>query len=153
MIKKIKKMILKNYHFRDITSLGSFSITSLILLLVLILREYTLFYKLLFGLIFTLGSVVAIRTFYFKNRPRKENYTNFIGKLEASSFPSLHTARIVFLALILSFHLNQIYTTIFFIFVALITMYSRVHLKKHDWADLTGGIILGIVTFYLTTIF
>ena len=150
MLKKIK---IKKYHFRDITSLGSFSITSLILLLVLILEKYVLFYKLLFGSIFTLGSVVAIRTFYFKNRPRKENHTNFIEKLEASSFPSLHTARIVFLALILSFHLNKIYATIFFIFVALITMYSRVYLKKHDWVDLTGGIILGAITFYLTTIF
>jgi membrane-associated phospholipid phosphatase len=149
----LKKINIKEYHFRDITSLGSFFITSLILLLVLVLQEYNLFYRLLFGLIFTLVGVVAIRTFYFKNRPKKENYKNYIGKLEASSFPSLHTARMIFLALIFSFHFKQIQMTLFFIFIALITMYSRIHLKKHDWVDLTGGVVLGIITFYLTTIF
>ena len=146
-----------NDTFRDLTTLGGFTFYCLILLDALIFQELTLLFHLLFGLIFTFIVIVIIRTFYFKSRPNKENYHNFIGRIDASSFPSWHAARIVFLAFIFSyfFKSNAIdnfnnYLTLLFIIIALLVSYSRVYLKKHDWWDIIGGVILGIITFWLS---
>ena len=148
--------------FRDITTFGGFVFYCLIMLLALIFQEFTLFFKLLFGIIFTTIVIVLIRTFYFKNRPNKQEYGNFIDKIDASSFPSWHTAKIVFLALIFNYffsHNNifnnndtQNYLTLLFFITALLVAYSRIYLKKHDWKDVVGGIVLGMLTFLLSNL-
>ncbi len=102
---------------------------------------------------FTLGVTVGIRLLYFKNRPAVQEYHNWIEKLDASSFPSLHTARIIFLAMTLSFFFEQEVVSIFLILLALSVAYSRVYLQKHDWMDLLGGLFLGIITYGLTSFF
>src|SRR3989344_6019215 len=145
--------------FRDITTFGGFVFYCLFMLLTLMFQEFTLFFKLLFGIIFTTIIIVLIRTFYFKNRPNKQEYDNFIDKIDASSFPSWHTAKIVFLALIFNYFFdhNNIfnnntknYLTLLFFITTLLVAYSRIYLKKHDWKDVVGGIILGMITFLLS---
>lgn len=140
--------------FRDITTFGGFAFYCLIMLLTLIFQEFTLLFKLLFGIIFTTLVIVLIRTFYFKNRPNQQEYDNFIDKIDASSFPSWHTAKIVFLVLVFSnfFQNNYPYFTLFLFLAALLVAYSRIYLKKHDWKDVLGGIILGMLTFLLSNL-
>jgi undecaprenyl-diphosphatase len=155
-INLLKMKIYQKYlhqFFRDITSLGSFIFYCLLLLLVLAFQEFNLFFKLLFGLIFIMVISVLIRMIYFKHRPKKQDHSNFIEKIDASSFPSIHTARIVFLSLIFIFFFRNNFVTAFFVVLALIVAYSRVYLKKHDWFDLLGGIILALVTYWLTSFF
>lgn len=151
----MKRFIKKYQHqfFKDITALGSFAFFGIVLLLILTLQEISLFFKLLFGLVFTLAAVVLIRIFYFKNRPRKEEHNNFVEKIDASSFPSLHTARAFFLAPTFIYLLRNNYATALLIALALLVSYSRVHLKKHDWWDLLGGTVLGLITFWLSKFF
>jgi len=154
-MKKIdfKKIKIDIRPWQELTMLGGFIFYFLLLIFMLALQQLTLFYRLIFGFLFTFLIVLGIRSFYFKSRPNQQIYRNFIEKLDASSFPSLHTARVTFLALLFSFHLQQIYTTIFFSIIALLIIYSRVHLKKHDWKDLLGGIILGLITFWLSSFY
>ena len=148
--------------FRDITTFGGFVFYCITMLLALIFQEFTLLFQLLFGLFFTFIVIVLIRTFYFKNRPNKQEYDNFIDKIDASSFPSWHASRIVFLALIFNYFFNhntifnnndtKNYLTLLFFITALLVAYSRIYLKKHDWKDILGGIVLGMVTFLLSNL-
>jgi undecaprenyl-diphosphatase len=151
MINKFQKFIPQ--LFRDLTSLGSLVFFAWILLFVLAMKEFSLFLQLVFGTVFTLIMVVFIRMVYFKNRPNKQNHSNFIERMDASSFPSLHSARIVFLAITLASFFKTEYVTIFFTIFAVLVMYSRYYLRKHDLWDILGGILLGLLTFWLTTFF
>jgi len=149
--KKIQK-----FHFqlfRDLTSLGSLVFFALVGLFALAFQEQLLFWKMVFGGVFSLGITVLIRTFYFKNRPNQQNHTNFIERIDASSFPSLHTGRTIFLALLFINFFKDNYVTIFLIIFAILVAYSRIYLKKHDWYDLMGGLVLGVVTYLLSSLF
>ncbi len=138
--------------FKDITAFGSMGAYGLILLFVLALQEYWLFLKLLLGFFITLIAVIIIRMLYFKQRPKKQEYQNIIEKLDASSFPSLHTARMFFFLPLFSYYFSNLHMTLFFIIFAVLVSYSRMYLKKHDWLDIIGGIGLGLVTFLLVNL-
>ena len=135
--------------FRDVTSLGGLSFFIFISVLVLALHKLDLLKELLLGFVITLAVVVMVRTFYFKDRPKKRNYSNYFERIEASSFPSLHSARVVFTIAVFVKYFNQIYATYFLIFMAALVCYSRIYLKKHDWVDITFGAILGYLTFFI----
>lgn len=135
--------------FKELTSLGGSVFYGLILLLTLLVGEIDLFIKLLIGYFFSLLIVILIRTFYFKNRPNKQKHQNYLEKIDASSFPSWHATRAIFLALLFSYFFVNRYVTTSLIIMALFVSYSRIKLKKHDWVDVLGGLILGIVTFLL----
>ena len=144
---KFKKYL--DVFFRDITSLGSFAFHLSLLLFITALGEFALFGQLLFSLVFTLLVTVIIRIFYFKDRPKKQEFENFIEQIDAASFPSLHTARTVALVLIVLNSLQNNAVTVFLVGFSILVIYSRVYLQKHDWEDVAGGIILGVVTFFL----
>ena len=149
--------MLKKYNvdiapIRDITALGSITLYGLFLLLFLSVQEYKLVLLLIFGLAISYIISISIRLIYFKNRPNKQKHNNWIERLDASSFPSIHASRIVFVAMVFIFKFNSVYTTLFWILVSLLVMYSRYHLKKHDWIDLSAGALLGILTYWLSTL-
>ena len=145
----ISKKIL-DLIFRESTVFGGSVFYGLVLLVTLVLQEHLLFLKLLFGLIFTFLITILIRVFYFKNRPEKQKYGNFVERIQASSFPSWHTARIVYLAIIISYLFSNNYLTILLIIIAGLVAYSRIYLKRHDYWDVLGGIVLGIIAFWLS---
>ncbi|MBT3814887.1 phosphatase PAP2 family protein [Candidatus Woesearchaeota archaeon] len=147
MLKTIKKIT--EQAFKELTTLGGSIFYAFILLLVLLLGELELFIHLLIGLFFSLLIVVLIRTFYFKNRPKKQRYNNYLERIDASSFPSWHAARAIFLASMFSYFFINKYMTGALILTALAVSYSRIYLKKHDWVDILGGLVLGMVTFLL----
>ena len=144
----MRKTILKQLHefFRDVTAIGGFAAS---LLLTLLFISSPLLMPLIAGSIFTAGMIVLIRIFYFKNRPKKEAYNNFIERIDASSFPSLHTARIVFLALLFSVYFANQYLTILCNVTAGLVSYSRIYLQKHDWIDVAAGVVVGVATYFL----
>jgi undecaprenyl-diphosphatase len=144
MLNKVSEMI-----FKDLSTLGGSIFYAIVLLLVLVLGELELFVNLLIGFFFSLLVVVLIRTFYFKNRPKKQRYKNYLERIDASSFPSWHAARAIFLASMFSYFFINKYATGALILTALAVSYSRIYLKKHDWIDILGGLVLGMVTFLL----
>ena len=144
MQKTIQKQI--GVFFRDVTAMGGLAAS---ILLILLFISSPLLIPLIAGSILTAGIIVVIRIFYFKNRPEKETYNNFIERIDASSFPSLHSARIVFLAILFSVHFANQYLAILCTVVAALVSYSRIYLKKHDWIDVAGGVVVGIATYFI----
>ena len=141
----------KNDFFRDITSLGSIWFYLIFMAFFLILRDYSSFKILLSGFILMYFAVIIIRSIYFKNRPVKYNYNNTIEKMDASSFPSLHATRTAFLTGFFIRYLNNLWASALVVVLAFIVLYSRIYLKKHDWKDVLGGIVLGVLAYFFTT--
>ena len=140
--------------FRDITTFGGEIFYMLILICTIALSEYSLFWILLWGNVISIIVVILTRTLYFKPRPNKQTYSNWLEKMDASSFPSLHTARIWFLSLMfVQFFEYAISITTVLILLATTTSYSRIYLKKHDLFDVLAGLILAIVLFYAAITF
>lgn len=135
--------------FRDITTFGGAPFYFLITALFYLFNQTTVAIDLLIGFFFSLLVVIIIRTFYFKDRPQKHEHVTYIQKLDASSFPSWHTTRIVFMAILFIQFFNNTLLTVLFTITALVTTYSRIYLKKHDWTDLLGGIALAFLTYWI----
>ncbi len=135
----------KNDFFRDITSFGGGYVEIVFMILFLLLNQIRVFKILLSGFILSYLISVIIRLIYYKDRPNKENHSNILERIDASSFPSVHSMRSVFIAITLSNLFNNYYVSVFLMLVALIVCYSRIYIKKHYWTDVIVGLILGII--------
>ena len=134
---------------RDITTLGGTPLYFGLIVLLLLLGYLENFLLLLIGYVLTLGINVLIRVFYFKDRPKKISYSTFIGKMDASSFPSVHTSRAFFLAPLFAIMFGFVSTWILMYALAVLVAWSRIRLKKHDIWDVLAGIVVGTVSFVL----
>ncbi|MBI2542134.1 phosphatase PAP2 family protein [Candidatus Woesearchaeota archaeon] len=138
----------KNDFFRDMTSFASLWWYLIITFVLLITKSYDTFARLLIGLLLMYLIVVPIRTFHFKHRPKRYSYNSYIEKLDASSFPSLHSSRAVFMSLVLmKFFNNHNISALLAAFVVVVA-YSRIHLKKHDLSDVLAGAVVGIAAYF-----
>ena len=133
---------------RDFTSLAN----PVILLFVpfVVIGPQTFFYKLLIALAVNeaIGSIIKI--VFPKKRPNGQTYTNLIEKIDAGSFPSLHSSRITLVYLSLFSFASLTLMKIVFISVIPLVMLSRVQLKKHFWSDIIGGFVIGAAIWYLS---
>ena len=134
--------------FRDITTFGGAIFYILLVFSLFLLNQKEIVYILSGGFMITLIITIIIRLLYFRPRPKKQGYHNIVERIDASSFPSLHTARMVFLAGVGIQSFRNTITTISLIVFALSVLYSRIHLKKHDWIDVLGGIVVGVGTYF-----
>lgn len=132
---------------RDITSLAN----PLVLLFVafIFLGNSSNFYTLLLALLVNevIGSIIKI--IYPKKRPNKQTYNTLLEKIDAGSFPSLHTSRITLTYLSLFSNTTQLEIKIVLILAISLVILSRIVLKKHFWTDVLGGFILGVAIWYL----
>jgi len=129
----------------DASAFGSLAFFLFLIFLFLILGQIKLAIWLAVGLILSFIIVMGIRLFYFKERPNKKDYNNFLEKLEASSFPSLHAFRIVLILILISYYYKSIYFVILLGIMTIIVFYSRKFLKKHYWTDIIFGAIFGLI--------
>jgi len=134
--------------FRDVTTFGGALFYVLLVIAAGLFRADALFWRLVWGFLITMVVVVGIRMVYFKDRPAKQKYHNFLERLDASSFPSWHMARAIFLALLFGVEQPWLIQG-FFLLVALGVGYSRIYLRKHDYWDVLAGLILGVVAGWL----
>lgn len=151
-MKHLKQTLKKHLDtlFRDFTFLGGFLFYFLCFLLALTLKQTKLALILFLGFILIFSVSIIIRLFYFVPRPKKELHRNFIERIDASSFPSIHSARIVFLFLIsLNLSVNFL-VKVFFFLITVAVLYSRIYLKKHYFVDVLVGAIIGIITYLLS---
>ena len=147
----IKKMFLQKQFidfWRDITSIGSTTIYATIVIMFLLAGKTQIAVKLTIGYVIIYAVAGTIKIIYFKNRPRKEKYNNLLEKIDASSFPSIHSARAILLAAEISRNTNSA-TTIFLFIIAALICYSRIAIKKHYWIDVVGGVIFGVASFFV----
>lgn len=144
---------LKQLTLHEMTALGGSVFFLASVSSFLIVREYHTALQLLSGFGSTLLITVLIRTFYFKQRPLRQEFHTFWEKMDASSFPSLHTARAFFLAFTLGTYFKSKALFSLFIILAIAVAYSRIYLRKHDVWDIAGGIILGFGAYFFTVAF
>ena len=138
----------KDDFFRDITSFGSIWFYFIVMLIFLMQENYNIFMELAIGLIFIYFIVVVIRSLHFKERPQKYSYTSFIEKIDAASFPSLHSTRTSFLGIFFISYFNNVFLSMLFVILVFVVAYSRIYLKKHDIKDVSAGVVLGFVVYY-----
>lgn len=139
-------MIIKKI-FEEMTFLGGILFYILLSLLFLIIGKNNIFIQFILALFIIYFLTFIIRIFYFKNRPKKIHYKNFIEKLDASSFPSIHVARATFIILLIIFTFLPNFYLIFLLLILYgLVIYSRIYLLKHDLIDIIGGILLGFIS-------
>ena len=124
----------------DITSLGSLVLYGVILLVSFILSA-ELGLSLLYGVVVLYAFVVPLRLLFFRNRPVEQVFSNWVEKIDSSSFPSLHGGRMGLLCSIFM-GLEFFYLVVF---VAVLVCVSRILLKKHHMSDILVGFALGLV--------
>jgi membrane-associated phospholipid phosphatase len=140
----------KKIIISDFTAMGGLVVYCFICLFFLIFGEFIVLLKLIMGFVLVYGIIITIRSVYFKDRPVKYVHTNYVEKMDASSFPSIHAGRSTILYLILIEFFNNLYVSISLGILILLVCYSRIYLKKHDLKDVSAGIIVGLIVFYIT---
>lgn len=135
----------KYEFFRDFSGLGN---PLILLLIVYLFFGWKIFIDALIGLLFIeiVGNVIKLT--FFKSRPNDQKYSNLYEKSLASSFPSLHVARIAYI-LFLTLNVFSTANIIDAIVIFLLVAYSRIFLKKHFLIDLLGGVLLAFITMIL----
>ena len=90
----------------------------------------------------------SIKLLFHRKRPNKQRYSNLIEKMDAGSFPSVHSSRAAFAysTLILN---SELFMGAVFFFMILTVGYSRVFLKKHYISDVVAGYFIGFILFIL----
>lgn len=130
--------------FSSLTSFGSPVFYILVILILLSFNvpfAFNLFLVLLFVEIFC----VFIKVVYRKERPIPQLRKDLFSKIDANSFPSVHTARISLLVGTVILYYKNTLLSIIGIALILGVGYSRIYLKKHYLIDVLFGIIIGMV--------
>lgn len=140
---------LKDLFFEEVTAYGGALLYIFTVILALITKNLDLILPLLAGLGLLYLSAIIIRIFYFKQRPEKRKYKTYIGKIDASSFPSLHSARALFFTFVMNDFFQNIYIFYFLIFLTIVVGYSRIYLNKHYLSDVFGGYIFGAIIYFI----
>ena len=130
--------------FRDFSAFGNVPILIIIYLLAL---EETPFVFAVIGLFFTLMICYAIKFFFHKKRPKNMPYTNILERIQSGSFPSVHSAIIMYSGLIIISQVKKPWIDLLFAATILIVGYSRYYLNKHYIKDIVAGYVIGFMIF------
>ena len=138
--------------FKQLTELGSITI-------ILAIVVYSYFYnfdlslRIFIDIIAITLIATIIKALFFHARPKKQKITTLVERIDASSFPSVHSARITALVFWLIYYSSNIILSMIIGVAGILVAYSRIYLKKHYWLDVFGGIVLGAIvigaTYYL----
>jgi membrane-associated phospholipid phosphatase len=124
---------------------------------------YTIFYKKDFLIAIIASVIICTILTHFLKRVVFPNELRPIGVLankirtipglyinRANSFPSGHTSTAFTLALLLAYVGRRFWFAIVFPLIAFFVGYSRVYLAQHFVTDVLAGILIGIVSAYLS---
>ncbi len=129
---------LTNQIVKDISVVGSLPFLVFFSILLISIQQYVQGYLLIIGLFVLFIFIAPIRFFFFRQRPQAIAYDSWIERIDSSSFPSMHAARVGFLLVVFDF-------AILFWIVSVLVCLSRYYLHKHYISDLVVGFVLGIL--------
>lgn len=145
-------------YIRDFTALGNPFLLLLVTFCTLGMLPFDkashLWIVLLIGFMVNEFICSGIKFLWHKPRPNGQTFDNAFEKIDAGSFPSIHSSRISFvygsLAYIQYLEQNYHYLAVS-ILVIFVVGYSRIFLKKHFFVDVMAGYCFGFVTLFLST--
>ncbi|BDS13581.1 phosphatase PAP2 family protein [Aureispira anguillae] len=143
-------------YIRDFTAIGNPFLLLLVTLATLSNHPkfHTYFWILLAGFLINEFICSAIKYLWHKPRPNGQQYKNGFEKIDAGSFPSIHSSRISFVYLSLGYiHYmaeNFLLMPTFIVVIAVVG-YSRIFLKKHFFVDVMAGYFFGTIQFLAIT--
>ncbi len=149
MLDEYKKIFIEGV--RDFTSFGNPLILTIFAMFILGIN--LILVKIILGLIIIEFICSLIKVFYYKSRPIKKDYKNIIEKINAGSFPSIHTARSSFVFLSLFLITPSYLAKSLFFMIILLVAGTRIILKKHYLIDVLFGLIIGIIFSIIWRIF
>ncbi len=131
---------------RDTSAFGGIPLGIFIALFSLAIGNLALFYQISGALALNYGIAAIFRTVKFEKRPDSTPAgKSWLSKIDASSFPSLHAARIFSFVVILSAYFHSTYLYILLIATAVLVCYLRIYLKRHYLRDVIAGAVLGVL--------
>lgn len=143
-------------YIRDFTAIGNPFLLLLVALATLSNHPKFKIYFLILLAGFFLNEIVcsAIKYFWHKPRPNGQQFKSGFEKIDAGSFPSIHSSRIAFVYLSMSYiqyMAGNLFIVPVFLIVIIIVGYSRVFLKKHFFVDVMAGYFFGALLFFIIT--
>lgn len=138
---------------RDTTALGGLALYGLVTVLFFAFKQINVFTALVIGLILCYAMVSLFRMFFFRIRPDKQKYKGWLTKIDAGSFPSMHTTRSTVLAVILWMVFPNPLARAVFVLGVLAVASTRVILKRHHLSDSVVGVVLGVLIGWASAAF
>ena len=149
MISKVFKAIIN-----DASAFGGLFFYSSLVIFLFLNNMINFSIYLFISLVLIIMLIIPARLLFFRERPKKQRFNSLLGKVDASSFPSLHTSRVMVILIgFFKFYQFNIFLNTFILLTGLLVMYSRIKLKKHYLTDIIGGIFFGGIIGYLVSLF
>jgi len=143
-------MGMRTEFLQDLKALAGVPLFFVVIVISYVVGRPVFALQLFVGLVLAYVLTFGIRTFYFRVRPDKEKYSNYLQRINASSFPSMHAMRAsVFATLLVLFFQNSL-LSVLFVLCALGVGVSRVLTKRHHASDVIVGWIFGVFVALFT---
>ncbi len=108
------------------------------------------------GLLMSYGGWAVIKLLFYKPRPIPQTFSNRLQKIDASSFPSIHTTNATLIGALWAWrwHLSLISSSDYLNIISLVTLIaiicvsialSRIELDKHYPIDVLFGVLYGML--------
>lgn len=130
---------------QDTKGLAGLPLYGIIVVISFLVGAINLTVQLILGIAIATLLTIGIRAAYFRRRPDGERYKGIVQRIEASSFPSLHSMRAAVLATILSIYFGNPQFTVLFALATLAVGGARVMQKRHYTSDVIVGLIIGVL--------
>jgi membrane-associated phospholipid phosphatase len=137
---------------RDTTALGGIALYGFVALFFLLLGKAEVFVQLAIGIVLLYAAIAPLRLLFFRVRPDKSKYTGLFTKIDAGSFPSMHSARSVVLAIVLCAFFDQPMIGALLALAVVAVLATRAMLKRHYVTDILGGVVVGVLVGWLTLV-
>jgi len=134
-----------NTLVKQVTEFGGLAFYSVVVFLLLLLGEINTVTVLILSLVSVMLLATAIKKFFPKERPDGQKGRSLVESIDSSSFPSVHSMRIVSLAFWLSIFFSIYSVSIFLWAIAALVMSSRIVLKRHYGVDVIAGAIISLI--------
>ena len=133
----------------QLTHLGGILVYMLFILFAIALFQWDTATLLIISLILILGISSLFKLLLHRSRPSPQKYTSMLQKVDAGSFPSVHTMRAVSLVLVFAPLLSSPWSVALASIIAGGVAGSRVLLKKHYISDVIVGMIFAVIVHML----
>jgi undecaprenyl-diphosphatase len=145
----IKKQVLET--FRDVSALGSFLFLCVLALFFLFI-DYNVSLKIIVGLVIIEFVGALIKVVFHRTRPNNQRFSNIFEKIDSGSFPSIHAARVMLVALVVFHFFSSPIALLLLALLVILVGVSRIVLDKHYFSDVFAGFVFGLLVWYLVRV-